>query len=738
MKRVPLLLVATSVLALTLGSFVGQQWTAPARAQSPMPDTAAPQAVDPVVVSRTGSPFAVTGSDVPAAGTPAPPVQTMLEIQPAPPVLTAQSNPPQPAASGAPDETALRYFAQQGDTVRLQREIERLRALYPNWQPPADPLSNDFTPDQDIITIWDLVTAGDFAGARAAIAAKQASDPNFVTTADLLETIARGEAGSRLRAASDAGNYEVVISIAANEPQLLTCASVDNLWRLAEAFIKSGNNQRGLDAYTYVLTNCTDTAERFATVQKAMELLDRDAITPLLALERPDANGVGEFVPLRLDLARRAVAAALEDGGDAPPDDDVTLLADAAEESENADDLRLLGYFELDREEPRAAREYFEAAFAADPSAESAEGLGVSLLQLNDPTAAEEAMADFRDENDTIDGVYRDAAAAMLAIEPRRAVSQDVLSRVVGAANEARDADIAQELGWYAYAYDQPQTAIEWFETALAWRNDMEPAAYGIMLSANLLGDTARVEEIRRVWGPRSVRIAQFGLASAPNTNVPLPKPRPAHLTQRPVQPTQPVESVRTVTTRTEVAVASDGGGGGGSSGGGGCQAYRPPMSLSPAGALSHAWCLMELNRPAQAVDHFARALDSASQSVRSQAAYGQSLAYIRLGLPDEAAVAAAAAPITNKQAIELEVAILTTKATSAYGVGEYAMALNLLDARARYAPERNDLLTLRGWSYYHLKRYREAERIFEAVAATGYGDAVAGLEAARASLVTY
>ena len=65
-------------------------------------------------------------------------------------------------------------------------------------------------------------------------------------------------------------------------------------------------------------------------------------------------------------------------------------------------------------------------------------------------------------------------------------------------------------------------------------------------------------------------------------------------------------------------------------------------------------------------------------------------------------------------------------------------MALALLDARSNYAAERNDLLTLRAWSYFHVKRYREAERIFEAVAATGYGDAVEGLNAARAALVTY
>lgn len=734
-------LCVASAGAISLGAGLYLTSKAPAVAQSPLPIANAIVPVDPITTARTGT---ITFAAIPPAGSRAPtgseasPAFTVAQT-PATSISTPQTSVsaqtvPEKGAAG-PDETALRYFAQQGDTQRLQREIERLRALYPNWQPPADPLATDFVPDESIVHIWDLVTAGDFAGARAAIAEKQQADPTYVPTADLLETIERGEAGTRLRAASDAGQFDAVISIAANAPQLLTCASVDNLWRLAEAFIKTDAKQRGIDAYSYILTNCTDTAERFATMQKAMALLDRAELDPLLALEKPGTDGTPEFTALRLDLARSAVGGALEEGGDKPDEADVELLAKEATSSKNAEDFRLLGYFELARSEPEDARRYFEDAVDADPSAASAEGLGVALMQLDDPAAAEKAMAEFYDDNDTIEGVYRDAAAAMIAIEPRLTITEDTLSRIVRVALKARDADIAQQLGWYAYAFNQPQTAYEWFQTALGWQSDLEPAAYGMMVAANALGNTAQVEEIRRSWGGRSARIAQFGSVSATSFNVPLPRPRPQHVTMFPAQ----VQTVRATVTQTRQDYAatpaqddtiSSGGGGGGS-----CRSYRPPASLSPAGALAHAWCLMDLNRPAQAVDHFGRALDSASQSVRSDAAYGRALAYVRLGLPDEAAVAAAAAPISDKRAIELETSILTLKATSAYGIGDYQLALAMLDARSRYAAERNDLLTLRAWSYYHLKRYREAERIFEAVAATGYGDAVAGLDAARAQL---
>jgi tetratricopeptide (TPR) repeat protein len=656
---------------------------------------------------------------------------------PARPQLEAQAQPPaSPTAAAVPvDETALRYFARQGDTARVEAEIERLRALYPNWEPPTNLLSDDYVPDADIIRIWELFSAGDFAGARAAIATKQQADPAWTPSADLLQSLDLAEAGIRLRNASDATQYETVISTAANFPALLTCERIDNLWRLAEAFARTDVPARAVDAYVYVLENCADTEERFATMQKAIAELGRDDLDKLFDLERV-ADGTGEFEALRLDLARTAIAASLEEDGPSANRDDVERLEAAAEDSDNAEDLRLLGWYQLSQDEPDEARDWFERAFAEDPSPESAQGLGVALLDLDEPEAAEVVLADFWEQSDEFERLYLDAAAALLALEPRIDLDEDVLERIVEAVTAARHAQAAQELGWYAYAFQQPRTAVEWFTLALRWQSDLEAAAYGMMVASNALGDLATVESIRAQWGGTSARIANFGRATmAPGaqqllTAPPLPLPRPAHVARYPAPQPAPVVTPAVAVVQTQPAPVAG-------SSSRGCTSYVPPGSLSAAAALSHGWCLMDLDRPAQAVDHFARALQSGSQSVRSDAAYGQSLAFVRLGLADEAAIAAAAAPITNRQAVELEVAILSEKAVSAYGVGDYRLALDALDARARLAAERNDLLTMRAWSYYHLRRYREAQRIFEAVAATGYGDAVAGLDATNARLMS-
>src|SRR5690606_35167701 len=75
------------------------------------------------------------------------------------------------------DESALRYFARQGDQKRLEAEIARLRALYPNWTPPADPLLSPPGVDAQLDAIWMLYSQGRYAEARQAIAQRQSEDP---------------------------------------------------------------------------------------------------------------------------------------------------------------------------------------------------------------------------------------------------------------------------------------------------------------------------------------------------------------------------------------------------------------------------------------------------------------------------------------------------------------------------------------------------------------------------------
>jgi hypothetical protein len=53
-------------------------------------------------------------------------------------------------------------------------------------------------------------------------------------------------------------------------------------------------------------------------------------------------------------------------------------------------------------------------------------------------------------------------------------------------------------------------------------------------------------------------------------------------------------------------------------------------------------------------------------------------------------------------------------------------------------APETVDLMKLRGWSYFRLQRYDEAQRVFEALAEAGHEGAVTALNAIRATTTAW
>jgi len=703
--RYPILIIGFLVAAALLGFGLVQGARAP---MAQMPD----HTQSPALIAQV--------QDVAQVDTTTPAQTQPQTVTPGTSVQTVTTATP---TSKPVDETALRYFARQGDTRRVDAEMARLRALYPDWEPPKNLLTNDYTPDASIEAIWTLYGNGDYAGARAAIAAKQQADPSYQPSADLLASLDLGEATVRLRNASDIAEYATVISIAANHPTLLTCESIDNLWRLAEAFIKTGVKQRGIDAYDYILTNCTVAADRFATMQKAMALLDFADVTPLLAMEKKDANGIGEFAPLRLDVIRQAIASALDAKTTNVPKADVDQLATSTRATKAPDDLRLLGWYALERNLPAEGRDWFDMAMTADKSLESAHGMAVALLDLRRYADAEAVLADYRDENADVSTLYLTIAASLLSQDPRVTVDALVLERIVAQTVADRSAATAQELGWYAYAFQQPTTAIEWFRLALSWDASNEPAAYGLLVASDAMKDAATVKAIKEQWGARSPRIASFGTAAAATT-APAPASRSAATTS--------ATPVRQVAARSSPQPSSGGGGSGRSAS---CAGFVPPESLSPAGALQRAWCLMDLNRPTDAAANFARALQSSTESVRSDAAYGQSLAYIRLGLPRDAMVAASSAPQTRQRAVQLQGDINTQAAIRAYEIGDYRATLIALDERARFAPEQNDLLTMRAWSYFHLKRYRESEQIFAAVVATGYGPAVGGLNTVQALL---
>lgn len=714
------------------------------RLQPPSPSTASAE-------QRTGRPSLVVAQAPPVAEVPQESAQISQQFRNQP-SAQSQARPAAQASNAAPqvDESALRYFAARGDTARLQAEISRLRALYPNWTPPADPLTARPTTDPQLENMWALYAQARYADVRKAISDRQTAEPSWQPPADLLDRLKLAEARSRLTAASDAKTYDEVIRIAAENPTLLTCSEVDVLWRLAEAFADTDRKPRARDAYLYVLSNCDNPPERLATVQKASELLAPDMIEELLSKERTGPDGQPEFESLRDDLARRLVGEGNTDPKLVVAEKYLTRLERLAETDELASDALLLGWYYYRRDNLGGAERWFRKAFTKEETASAAEGLALTLTRQNSPLEAENVLYKWRGTSPGSKAAYMAAVANLLALDPPPILQEEVLARMAPVVIEAKDAAAAQQFGWYARYMRQPATAAQWFAAALSWKADDEPSAYGLVLSRNDLGDRAGVAAIQRAWAGRSERIANLGeddrrrlqgqdylsqltppqrqvqqpqqvqaqqypvqrqMQSQPPQQAYLPQPQPVTQAYRPAPVERPAPRIARAASARSAPVNR------------GCASTVDPRQLAPDQALARGWCLMDLNRPLEAAQAFDVATMASSQAARSDAAYGKSLAYLRVGLTDKAAAAATLAPQNNTRAVELQSSILADRAVNAFKSARYREALIALDQRAQIAPEQTDLMSLRGYALLNIGRQAEALRIFQALADLGNKD---------------
>ena len=424
------------------------------------------------------------------------------------PVGNNAANGPSPAATPARpavDESALRYFASQGDTRRLEAEIARLRALYPEWSPPADLFGPQTDPE--IERLWKLYADAKYSDVRSAIAARQAADPSWQPPAELVTRLDESENRRRLINASDAQQWSTVLRMATDTPGILTCSNVDILWRVAEAFAKTGQAQRALDAYTYVLTNCNDSAERLATVQKALPMLDDEQIKQLLAFERKDPQGQPEFAAVRDELIRRRMGRAAENPEFVVSPDDIRRMEQLARAGDTAGDPLLLGWYLFRHDEASRALEWFKLALDRKGGNKAAEGYVLSLNFLGRALEAEPIAYEWRDSAPENNKAYLDVVISLLTASPPPVLAETVLTRFSPVVMRDKYVPGAQGLGWYAYNTGQIVVAQSWFQTALSWDPNDEPSSYGLALTYWRLGDAARLSALVQQWRGRSERI---------------------------------------------------------------------------------------------------------------------------------------------------------------------------------------------------------------------------------------
>ncbi|CAM3331085.1 hypothetical protein PANO111632_14655 [Paracoccus nototheniae] len=127
------------------------------------------------------------------------------------------------------------------------------------------------------------------------------------------------------------------------------------------------------------------------------------------------------------------------------------------------------------------------------------------------------------------------------------------------------------------------------------------------------------------------------------------------------------------------------------------------------------AWQTYNLDRPMEAVAQFDAALRGRlDPTQRRDAQYGMALAYLKMGMPDNASRIAAATDLTRTQRVDVERQILDQRGVAAYNRRDYRRAIEFFDAiEGLTGSLRRDLAVLRAYAYLNSNQRDRARREF-------------------------
>jgi len=188
------------------------------------------------------------------------------------------------SAQSSSDLSALRYYVQQNDETAIQAELQRLRAAFPNWQPPQDlsQLGLVADPGADINRIYQLITASDVSGAQSALDAARSRFPEWTPPADMLALLATATAQQQFDAAVGLDPARAD-GIARANPVLTRCDRINNVWRLAEAQDRAGQDAQALGAYQAIVGSCPRYQDVVATLEKANSVTTPEQMAALVS-----------------------------------------------------------------------------------------------------------------------------------------------------------------------------------------------------------------------------------------------------------------------------------------------------------------------------------------------------------------------------------------------------------------------------------------------------------------------
>ena len=411
------------------------------------------------------------------------------------------------AVAGPVDESALREYARQKRADRVEIETRRLQQVHPDWKPPAD-LWTARPSGPDEASLWELFESGDLVRLHKAIAARQAAEPDWQPSDDLLDKIKTSELRAAIFAGAAAGKWAVVGRLADDNGLGGGTSDIELLWVVAEAFARTERASEAAALYEFVLKNRTDARERTATIQKALALLAMADAEKLIAMGRVGPDGKSEFDVIRVDIARARIAAFLRnDPAKSVDAADLAWVEAAARQSSDAGQPRLLAWYAYRLGRLDTALDWFKLSLDRQGDAMTAHGMALTMLKLGSRRDAEEVAYTWREQLSNNMILFIDILETDLTKQVPPFVEPERLARYAQVTLKTQSGEGAQGLAWYAYNSCQFETAHQWFARAVAWF-PREGTVYGYGLTLQRLGKHHELVELANRYDgifPRAV-----------------------------------------------------------------------------------------------------------------------------------------------------------------------------------------------------------------------------------------
>ncbi|PJE31758.1 hypothetical protein SAMN06297129_1783 [Pseudooceanicola antarcticus] len=219
-----------------------------------------------------------------------------------------------PALAQAPSDAdlqALRFYLSEENEQAVNSELRRLQLQYPDWVVPEDlGQLEQGVPGERIDSIYRQIAAGEFAEARASIESLSRTYPSWTPSPELLATLATGEDQANFEAAVEAGNAQVAIRIARENPALLRCERVNNAWLLAEQYEATGAADAAIGVYTGIARSCVDPDILVATLEKSAATASLEQLGQIADLARGQSPATAERLTAVEERLRAGILAA--------------------------------------------------------------------------------------------------------------------------------------------------------------------------------------------------------------------------------------------------------------------------------------------------------------------------------------------------------------------------------------------------------------------------------------------